>query len=63
MNKGGIVLIVIGLLFLANNFGLLQFSWLRQWWPLILIGIGILSLINHRPADRRSGGNDSLPKS
>ena len=42
MNKSGIVLIIIGCVFLANNFGLLQFEWLRQWWPLILIAVGLL---------------------
>ena len=30
MNKSGIVLIVIGVLFLAHNFGLLQLGWLRD---------------------------------
>jgi len=63
MNKSGIVLIVIGVLLLANNFNLLQFSWLRQWWPLILIGIGVWSLVSHRPGDRRSCDKDNRPQS
>jgi len=56
MNKSGIVLIVIGLLLLAHNFGLLQFEWLRQWWPLLLVALGVWSLINHKPGDERSSG-------
>jgi len=56
MNKSGIVLIVIGLLLLAHNFGLLQFEWLRQWWPLLLVALGVWSLINHKPGDDRSPG-------
>ncbi|WP_372525279.1 LiaI-LiaF-like domain-containing protein [Piscinibacter sp.] len=58
MNKSGIVLIVIGCLFLALNFGLLEWGWLRQWWPLILIGLGVWSIINHKPGDSRSSGTD-----
>jgi cadmium resistance protein CadD (predicted permease) len=58
MNKSGVVLIVLGVLFLAHNFGLLQFAWLSQWWPLILIALGIWSLINHKPADKSSSGTD-----
>jgi hypothetical protein len=63
MNKSGIVLIVIGVLFLAHNFGLLQFGWLHQWWPLILIGLGVWSLINHKPGDKTSSGTDNRPQS
>jgi hypothetical protein len=58
MNKSGIVLIVIGVLFLAHNFGLLQFGWLRDWWPVILIALGVWSLINHKPGDKSSSGTD-----
>lgn len=58
MNKSGIVLIIIGCVFLASNFGLLQFDWLRQWWPLILIGVGVYSLLNHKPGDKSSSGTD-----
>jgi hypothetical protein len=58
MNKSGIILIVIGCLFLAHNFDLLQWGWLRQWWPLILIGIGVWSIIDNKrgdaPSSRRS---------
>jgi hypothetical protein len=58
MNKSGIVLIVIGCLFLARNLGLLDWGWLSQWWPLLLIGLGVWSLLNHKPGDKRSPGTD-----
>ncbi|MBP7066544.1 DUF5668 domain-containing protein [Ferrovibrio sp.] len=35
------ILIGLGLLFLANNFDMLSLAFLRQWWPLILIVLGI----------------------
>ena len=47
-----IVLIVVGLLFLAYNLGYLKYTELREiigtWWPLILIGLGIAGLVQHR---------------
>ena len=58
MNKSGIVLIIIGGLFLAHNFGLFQLGWLHQWWPLLLIGLGVWSLLNHKPGDKVSPGTD-----
>ena len=43
-----IILIVVGLLFLASNLGYLQWhelrSFLATWWPVILIAIGIEQL-------------------
>lgn len=63
MNKSGLILIVLGCLFLAHNFGLLEWGWLRQWWPLILIAVGLWSIVDHRrrPADRppSEGGGKS----
>jgi len=62
MSKSGLILIVLGCLFLANNFGLLHWGWVQQWWPLILIGVGVWSIANHRPGDRRpSQGGDERP--
>ena len=44
-----IILIVVGLLFLASNLGYLQWFELRRflatWWPLILIAIGVEQLL------------------
>ena len=47
-----IVLIVLGLLFLAHNFDFIQWRQLREllrnWWPLILIALGISQLARRR---------------
>ena len=44
-----IILIVVGLLFLASNLGYLRWAELREllatWWPLILIAIGVEQLL------------------
>ena len=48
----GVVLIALGLLFLADRFYYINFSWFfRTWWPMLLIGFGVLQLVNrpHRP--------------
>lgn len=60
MNKSGLILVVIGALLLAHNFDLLQFGWLRQWWPAILIAIGVWSIIDNRRGDTppSRGGDD-----
>ena len=62
MSKSGVILIVLGCLFLANNFGLLEWGWLRQWWPLVLIFVGVWSILDRRPGDRRpSQDSDKKP--
>ena len=45
MSWSGVILIVAGALLLANNFGWLQWAWLQQWWPALLIALGIWSLL------------------
>ncbi len=44
---GALVLIVVGTLFLLSNLGWIPQlgPFFRQWWPLILIIVGILMLI------------------
>jgi hypothetical protein len=44
---GAIVLIIIGTLFLLSNLGVVPQlgPLLRQWWPLILIVIGVIMLV------------------
>jgi hypothetical protein len=54
MSKSGIILVVLGCLFLANNFGLLEWGWLRQWWPVALIAIGVWSIVDNKRGDRPS---------
>jgi hypothetical protein len=43
---GPVILIVAGALFLLNNFDLLPFYRIERFWPLILIGIGVLMFRN-----------------
>jgi hypothetical protein len=48
----GVVLIALGVLFLADRFFFINFTWFfRTWWPMLLIGFGVLNLVNrpHRP--------------
>jgi hypothetical protein len=43
---GPIILIVVGALFLLNNFNLFPFYRIERLWPLILIAVGILMFRN-----------------
>lgn len=47
-----LILILVGLVFLAHNLGYLPFGPLRQflatWWPLILIIVGVAGLLGRR---------------
>lgn len=61
MNKSGIVLIIVGAALLAHNFGWLSWDWLHQWWPALLIALGLWSLVNHKPGDRHSHDSDKSP--
>ena len=54
MSWSGIILIIVGALLLANNFDLLSLGWLRQWWPAILIIVGLTTLARPDRAGRRS---------
>lgn len=47
---GALVLIVVGVLFLLSNFGLLPRlgPLFVQWWPLILIIVGVSMLVRRR---------------
>jgi hypothetical protein len=55
---GGGISLVIGAIFLADNLGLLP---VRVWdlWPLLLIGLGVLLLVNRFPA---AGGVPDPPR-
>ena len=58
MKKGksiGILFIIIGLLFLANNLDLIKVSiveLIRVYWPIILIWIGVDKLISKSSEDK-----------
>jgi TM2 domain-containing membrane protein YozV len=55
---GAIVLIGLGMLFLFNTLGLLQFDWFGRGWPLLIIGIGIWMLISRsRGLAGKTGGS------
>ena len=46
-----IALIVIGLLFLANNLGVAHLNLgqlIAHWWPALLVGLGIMMLFSKR---------------
>ena len=60
MSWSGIILVVVGALLLANNFDLLPLGWLRQWWPAILIAVGVMSLVRPDRARRRSSDDDRV---
>ena len=64
MSWSGIILVIVGALLLANNFDLLPLHWLRQWWPLILIAVGVMSLVRPDRARRRRGDDavDRAPR-
>jgi len=71
MSWSGIILVIVGALLLANNFGLLPLDWFRHWWPLILIAIGLMSILrpqhgrrrssDERAVDRAAPGDDRRP--
>jgi uncharacterized membrane protein YfcA len=54
MSWSGIILVIVGALLLANNFDLLPFAWLRQWWPVLLIALGLMSLLRPQRGRRSS---------
>ncbi|MGZ8259574.1 MAG: LiaI-LiaF-like domain-containing protein [Caldimonas sp.] len=54
MSWSGIILVIVGALLLANNFDLLPVGWLRQWWPLLLIAIGLFTIVRPQFGQRSS---------
>lgn len=50
INIGGIILILIGLFFLMTNFGLIAWSQIWKFWPVILVlaGVGMLFPRRHQ---------------
>ncbi len=62
MSWSGIILVIVGALLLANNFDLLPLHWLRQWWPLILIAVGLMSLVRPDRGRRRGSDDDRVDR-
>jgi uncharacterized membrane protein YfcA len=58
MSWSGIILVLVGALLLANNFDLLPVGWLRQWWPVLLIAIGLVSIVRPQLGGRKSSAAD-----
>ena len=54
MSWSGIILVVVGALLLANNFNLLSLGWLHQWWPLLLIALGLMTILRPQRGRRSS---------
>ncbi len=53
----GVVLVLIGCLFLAEQFDWLPaWSWNLEWWPLIPMLIGLVQLLSGRTARRTANG-------
>ncbi|MCW7537160.1 DUF5668 domain-containing protein [Aquabacterium sp. A7-Y] len=61
MNKSGLILILVGLLLLARNFGWLSSEWLALWWPALLVVLGVWLLVS--PARGAASRRTSRPKS
>jgi hypothetical protein len=52
----GVILIGLGVIFLLHNFGMVDAGRPGDWWPVILIGFGVSSLIAPKdPGDAVSG--------
>jgi hypothetical protein len=52
---GGLILIAVGTVFLFWQQGLLQVAGIREWWPLMVVAIGLAKLVSG-PAKRRRDG-------
>ena len=52
----GVILIGLGVIFLLQNFGIVDAGRPGDWWPLILIGFGVSSLVAPKDAGDASAG-------
>jgi MFS family permease len=52
----GVILIGLGVIFLLQNFGLVDAGRPDQWWPLIVIGFGVASIVAPKDAGDATGG-------
>jgi hypothetical protein len=50
VNVGGIILILVGVVFLLQNFGILAWGEIWRFWPLILVAVGISMLVPKKKA-------------
>ena len=52
----GAILISLGVLFTLDNFGLVQAGDVFRYWPLFIVGFGLLKVSQSRAAEQRVGG-------
>jgi hypothetical protein len=52
----GLVLIIIGLVLTLDSAGILRTDGLGRWWPLLLIGVGIVKVRQNREDGQRAAG-------
>jgi hypothetical protein len=57
---GGVALVVLGMIFLADSFRLFELNQIMRFWPLLLIGGGIWLVLKHRDQE---DSNDRIEKS
>lgn len=54
---GGVLMIALGALFLLANFHVVEWwrigDWFQDWWPVLLIGIGVARLVKAVAAQRQ----------
>ena len=67
MSWSGTILVIAGVLLLANNFDLLQWSWLHHWWPVLLIALGVWTILrpargHRRPSAEITATRDADPR-
>ena len=52
----GTILVLLGLLFLGQNFGLISLQSVWKFWPVILVVLGVIKLASGRSWGARKGG-------
>ena len=52
----GVILIGLGAIYLLQNFGVVDAGDIGSWWPLVLIGFGVSSLVAPKDAGDSAGG-------
>jgi hypothetical protein len=53
---GGLILIALGAVFLLGQQGLFGAAGIRDWWPLIVVALGVGKLVTGGDGRRRRGG-------
>ncbi len=64
MSWSGVILVVVGVVLLANNADLLPYGWLHQWWPVLIIALGVTTILRpHRGRRSPAPGRDDAARS